>query len=209
MRFIAHCLGVVVTAFVVIALPASALIMVGGKEPVKDHNWPAGSLDVTNHRARLSYAEGPPFGGGEYMFYYRGDTQTLNDVLSKFAQIKAPDLLVIVHDGAGHSPFIGGGDRGKAKPDDSFDWMFTVWTPENYYHLFGNPSSMLSADQPQYRTELPPPQLDVYVAEGRVDWERVQVPAGVRVVDERATSHGYTAEDGSVITGATYDMITS
>jgi hypothetical protein len=208
MRSLVHRLRAVIAAFLLITLPASALIMVGGKEPVKDHNWPAGSLDVANDKARLSYAEGPPFGGGQYMFYYRGDTAKLNDVLSKFAQIKAPDLLVIFHDGVGHSPFIGG-ERGKAKPDDTIDWMFTVWTPENYYHLFGNPSSTFSADQPQYRTELPPPQLDVYVAEGRVDWERVQVPAGVRVVDERATSHGYAAEDGSVITGSVYDMITS
>ena len=73
-------------ALVLLAQAASALIMVGGKEPVSDHNWPAGSLDVANHKSRLIWYEGPPFGGGEYTFVYRGDTATLNELLARFAQ---------------------------------------------------------------------------------------------------------------------------
>jgi hypothetical protein len=200
-------------AAVLIALawfaPVPALIMVGGKEPVIDHNWPTGTLDVANHKSRLSWYEGPPFGGGEWTFQYRGDTAALNEVLARFGQIKAPELLIIVHDGTLESPFTNNDKNAAGKADNTIDWSFTVWVPENFYHLFGNPSSAFSADQPQYRTDLPPPRLDVYVSEGRIDWERVQVPAGVRVTDERATSHGYKPEDGSVITGVAYDMFTA
>src|SRR5947209_18129814 len=121
--------SLVALALVLLAQAASALIMVGGKEPVSDHNWPAGSLDVANHKSRLIWYEGPPFGGGEYSFVYRGDTATFNDVLAKFAQIKAPDLLVVVHDGVGETPFMGN-DRKGGTADKSIDWSFTVWTPE-------------------------------------------------------------------------------
>jgi hypothetical protein len=201
----AHLAGRSIWASIVVAIfaaPASlALIMVGGKEPVTDHNWPAGSLDVANHKARLSWYEGPPFGGGEWTFLYRGDTATLNEVLARFGQIKAPELLVVVHDGTLETTFV--------PNEKNADWAFNVWVPENFYHLFGNPSSSFSADQPQYRTDLPAPRLDVYVSEGRIDWDRVQVPQGVRVNDERATAHGYKAEDGSVVSGVVYDMFTS
>ena len=79
---------------VALAGSARALIMVGGKDPLTDHNWPAGSLDVVNHKSRQSFLEGPPFGGGQYTFQYRGDTNTFNDVLAKFARPGSRRFLV-------------------------------------------------------------------------------------------------------------------
>lgn len=186
---------------------ARALIEVGGKDPVTDRNWPAGSLDVANQKSRQSWYEGPPFGGGQSVFQYRGDTNVFNDVLAKFAQIKAPDLLLVVHEGPSENPVATRED--KAKGSQRVDWSFTVWTPENFYRLFGNSSGFYGSDQPEFHTELPAPRLDVYVSDAGVDWNRVQVPPGLRVLDERAISHGYKPEDGSVISGVAYDMMTS
>jgi hypothetical protein len=186
---------------------ASAMIMVGGKDPVTDKNWPAGSVEVANQKTRQSWYEGPPFGGGEWTFIYRGDTRQFNEALSKFAQIKAPDLLVFLHVGPSENP-VATPDE-KAKGTARMDWSFTVWTPENFYHLFANSSGVYGAEQPEFRAEISPPRLDVYVGEGGVQWDAVQVPQGLHIVDERAASHGYTAEDGAVVAGVAYDMLSS
>jgi hypothetical protein len=193
----------VLSLFFVFASPSRALVEVGGKEPVNDQNWPVGTLEVANHKSRLIYHTGGR-GNATMGFIYRGNTETLGDVLAKFAQIKAPDLLLVVHDGVGESWLLETG-RNKGSKDNTFDWEFTVWSPPGYYRLASEPDSFLRS---QYG-ELPPPRLDVYVAEGRVDWDRVQVPQGLRVIDERAIAHGYKPEDGSVISGVAYDMITS
>ena len=82
------------------ASAAPALIMVQkGNEPTQDHNWPAGSLDVANLKTRLGFWEGPPFGGGQYCFEYRGDTAAFQAALDAFARIKAPKLELSVHEG--------------------------------------------------------------------------------------------------------------
>ena len=63
------------------ATPAPALIMVGkGNAPVADSGWPAGALDVANLKTRVGWWEGPPFGGGEWTFLYRGDTAALEEI---------------------------------------------------------------------------------------------------------------------------------
>ncbi len=189
------------------SLTANGLIFVGGKEPVTDKNWPAGSLEVANHKSRQSWTEGPPFGGGLWSFQYRGDTRIFNEVLAKFALIKAPDLLLVIHEGATENPHASPDD--KAKGLQRVDWTYTIWTPENFYHLYGNSTSLFMSTQPEFRAELPPPQLDMFVGPGGVDWSLVQMPNGLRVIDERAASHGYKTEDGSVITGTAYDMLSS
>ena len=56
---------------------------------------------------------------------------------------------------------------------------------------------------------MPSPILAVWVGEGGIDWSKIAVPAGIRVVDERAIGHGYTIEDGAVVTGTVYDMASS
>src|SRR5690242_17725268 len=49
--------------------PAHALILVQkGNAPTQDHDWPAGSLALANLKQRAGYWEGPPFGGGRYVF---------------------------------------------------------------------------------------------------------------------------------------------
>src|SRR2546423_1323564 len=149
-----------VLAWFILAGRARALIEVGGKEPVHDQNWPAGTLDVANHKSRLVYHTGG-LAGAPLTFLYRGNTEILNDVLAKFAQIKAPDLLVVVQDGVLESSILGGG-RGKARQDNTVDWTFAVWTSEEFYdHLQRSGGLLLSWEH----SELPPPRLDVYASE--------------------------------------------
>src|SRR5712691_13249017 len=83
---------------------ASALIMVSrGNAPVQDNHWPTGALEVANLKCRVGFWEGPPLGGGQHCFQYRGDTKTFNDALDKFTHITAPELEVIVHEGRNSS----------------------------------------------------------------------------------------------------------
>src|SRR6516164_5561474 len=68
--------------------PARALILTGeGNAPVRDPGWPRGALAVANLQSRVGWAEGPPFGGGQWTFYYDGDTVALQKRLDTFAEI--------------------------------------------------------------------------------------------------------------------------
>src|SRR3954469_21184399 len=80
--------------------PLHALILVQkGNDPTGDHDWPAGSMDLANLKTRAGFWEGPPFGGGRYVFEYQGDTKALQEAVDLFAKIKSPELRVVVHDG--------------------------------------------------------------------------------------------------------------
>ena len=129
-----------------------ALIMTGKGEPVTDAGWPAGALAVANLKSRLSWWEGPPFGGGEWQFLYRGDDAAFTETLAAFAAIRTPALDLFIHDGSGATPFLG--------DDGHFDWSFTVWVPANWNHLYNNPKSFFGSDQPQFRQPVAPPRLD-------------------------------------------------
>ncbi|HSV14644.1 MAG TPA: carboxypeptidase-like regulatory domain-containing protein [Tepidisphaeraceae bacterium] len=199
------CIGLIIAS----ATPhAQALIeSARGNDPVADMNWPTGAVDLANFKTRVGWWEGPPFGGGERCFQYRGDTAACTEAPAAFARVKAPQLLLIVHEGPGNGQFLK--DSQDPNADTSLDWELTLWTPENFHRLFNNPKSAFDSVVPEFRGELPPPKLDVYPSNGRIDWSRVAVPANVTVRDERAIASGYKVEDGSVVRGAVYDMLTS
>src|SRR2546430_16842013 len=112
---------------------ASALIMVGrGNAPVHDNHWPAGALEVANLKSRVGWWEGPPFGGGQHCFLYRGDTATFQTALDLFAKIKSPELKLAVHEGPQHNQFLQ--EPKDRKSDDRVDWSFTVWNPQRWNH---------------------------------------------------------------------------
>src|SRR6266550_298786 len=89
------------------SLIAASLFMVGkGNAPVADSGWPAGALNVANLKTRVGWWEGPPFGGGEWSFLYRGDAGDLNQALKTFSAIRAPALQVFIHDGPQNCTFL-------------------------------------------------------------------------------------------------------
>lgn len=196
-----------------LATAASALIMVGrGNAPVSDSNWPAGALEVANLKTRVGWWEGPPFGGGQHQFLYRGDAAALQQALDLFAKVRAPELRLVIHEGPHENTFLK--DEKDAKSDTRVDWSLTVWNPQSWNHLYNAPGSTFAAEDPSgnFRNPVDPPRLDVYVAgaDGKgIDFKQIKVPAGITVTDERATAAGYPADAGSVIRGDVYDMTTS
>jgi hypothetical protein len=186
--------------------PAHALILVHkGNEPTQDRDWPAGSLAVANLKTRAGFWEGPPFGGGRYVFEYQGDNKALQEAIDLFAKIKSPQLRIVVHDGK-NKGFIA-----------DMDWSFTVWTPANFHRLYGGGNiAIISAADPSGNLgkSIEPPTIDVYLGAGRIDWKQIKVPAvaadaavKLTVIDERATAAGYAAADASVCRGQVVEMV--
>jgi peroxiredoxin len=184
-----------------VQMQVCALIIVGGDGPVQDMGWPKGVVDVANLPSRYRWTEGPPFGGGEYRFEYAGDTEAFNEALERLAEIRAPKLDLVIHDGPGLNYAMNEDEQ------QGVDWIFTIWTPAQFYRNFKGPRSHLRAGAPGYDKPLPPPLIDVYVwEEGSIDWSKVEMPANIDVTDKRASTAGYTPDDGGVLVGSVYDM---
>jgi hypothetical protein len=192
-----------------------------GNKPISDRDWPEGTLEIANHSSRLGWWEGPPFGGGQYTFLFRGDAKALNEALEALARIKAPAVELHVRQGPQDSFWLRERDDGnpqagkadakneKAKKgrDPRIDWSFTVWTPRNFHHLYNNPRSLFSSDRPEFRKAVPAPRIDVYIGGGLIDWKDVKVPEKVRVIGPS----GDTIDKASVarVRLHVYDMLTS
>ena len=150
---------------------ASALITGGlGNDPVRDAGWPLGAVDVANLKTRIGWWEGPPFGGGQYQYLYRGSTDDFNAALDAFAGIRAPLLELIVLDGPNESFWlkIDRNEKDKPKPDPRIDWTFDVWVPASWHRLYNHPKSVYAADQPAFRRPCDPPRIHVYIGGGGV-----------------------------------------
>jgi hypothetical protein len=180
-----------------------------GNKPVADQNWPEGTLAIANLKTRVGWWEGPPFGGGQFTFLYRGDTKAFNEALKLLDQLKAPAVELHVHAGP-HEDFwlVERGEKkeGAKRRDPRIDWSFTVWTPENFHHLYNNPTGLFASDRPDFRQPLPAPKIDVYLGDGLIDWKDVKVPEKVRLVGIPEDVLKRRAPRLSV---QVYDMITS
>jgi hypothetical protein len=162
-----------------------------GNRPVPDHDhgWRAGTLDVANLTERLGYWEGPPFGGGEFHFLYRcADTDQFNKALKLFAAIDAPKLEFVVHNGPSYSFWLKDNDEKLEQDENRIDWSFTVWDPHSWERLYNNPKSIFMADHPNYKKPVAPPKIDLYIGQGNVLWEKVNVPQNVTLIDKRPGS---------------------
>jgi 5-hydroxyisourate hydrolase-like protein (transthyretin family) len=178
--------------------------MVGrGTAPVNDSGWPTGALAVANLKSRVGYWEGPPFGGGQWCFLYRGDTAALEEAIKNFAGIRAPaPCQIVLHEGPQSSTFLA--DPADPKADTHYDWSFTVWNPASWHRLYNDPRSTFTADQPNFRKPVDPPRLDLYLTE-RIDWKKITLPEGVQLIDERKAA-GAKPAAGAVIRGEVFDM---
>jgi hypothetical protein len=196
-----------VLLLVALTLPTSALIMVGrGNAPVSDAGWPLGAVDIANLKTRIGWYEGPPLGGGEWCFLYRGDTAALNEALKALGAVRAPaGVRVVLHDGPQNCSFLA--DPKDPKADTRHDWSFTVWVPESWHRLYNDPRSTFAADQKNFRAPVAPPRIDVYLTP-KIDWRQVKVPDGIPVTDERVTGGAASdkAPKGATIRADVFDM---
>ena len=186
--------------------PHADIMVVEGNKAANDQNWPQGTLPLANMEIRLGYWEGPPFGGGQYQFLYRGKTKQFAEALGHFGRIVAPRKELIIRDGKKYNPFL----KKEGDPEaHRIDWAFTVWNPENWYRLYNNPKTTFMADMvPQFRQSVDPPKLEVYLS-GSIDWSKISVPKGITVIDQRLSKHGYKATDGAVVRANVFDMRSS
>jgi len=184
--------------------PATALIIsYPGNQPLlqwQEKGLPLGAAEFANLPTRIGYSEGPPFGGGEYVFLYRCQkTEQFNEALKTFAAIATPRLELVVHDGPEYDPI----DKTR------IDWIFIIWTPENWYHLYSNPKSVFSSDGDNFRKPVPPPTIDVYIGgESPIAWKQVKIPDNIQLIDKRAESSPIKPVGGGLIRGQVYDMAT-
>ena len=148
------------------------LILVGkGNAPVHDPGWPEGAIDVANLPFRIGWWEGPPFGGGEWHFEYRGDTEDFQQTLDAFSKAKAPILDLFVHDGTKNSFVL---DPNHTATNDNIDWSFMVWVPDRWRALYGNGSPIFSSDDPNAGKSMPAPRIDLYVGNSPIAFDQVK-----------------------------------
>lgn len=177
---------------------AEALIVTGsGNQPVHDPGWPAGALAVANLPSRIGWWEGPPFGGGEWHFEYRGGTDAFQQATDAFAKIRAPVLDLFVHDGTKNSFVL---DPNHETATNNIDWTFTVWVPAAWQNLYGDDKPIVFSDDPNAGKPMPAPRLDLYLGgNSAVAFDQVKVPENVTVHDERARTAGVDTSAGTVI----------
>lgn len=194
----------VIIGWLVFIGDAAALILTGSRnQPVHDPGWPPGAVDVANLPTRIGWWEGPPFGGGEWHFEYRGGTEELQKALGAFAEIKGSVLDLFVHDGTKNSFVLDPNHN----TTTNVDWTFTIWVPAAWQNLYGNDKPILFSDDPNAGRPMPAPRLDLYLGgNGPVAFDRVKVPKNVTVHDERASTAGVDTSAGTVIRVAVSDI---
>ena len=75
--------------------------------------------------------------------------------------------------------------------------------------MYGNPKGGFRPDDPNFRQPLPPPRISVYIGGGGgVEWDKVEIPKGITVIDRRAATAGVKPGQGAVIAGNVFDMST-
>lgn len=192
------------------ALPVSvALALITGGEgnaPLHDPGWPGGAAVIFNHSARVAWWEGPPLGGGQWHAEYRGDAQALAGVLAEFAKLDVQSKRIVLHDGVGCSFWLNPNDDPAKRQAARIDWTFMVWQPDRWNRLRTLPPD-LNPIGPGDAEQEPPSQIDIYMGDV-LGGLPIDIPAGIELVDQRLTAHGFAATDGTVLEGNVVDLAT-
>jgi len=192
-------------AFFLGSWQSMAMISVNaGSTPLRPHlaeSFPLGVDKVANLDSRLGYWEGPPFGGGLYTFEYscRG-TKEFQRALELFAAVRSRNLEVVLHDGTPNSTFL--------KEQGDAVWTMTVWQPGHWHRLYSHPTKGYRLRADLHGQPVPAPRLDLYLGLGAIDWEGVEVPKNISVVDKRIRSAKYQPTKGALLFGEVTDMTT-
>ncbi len=210
-RIVKICLLVWVCVLLAFAQPALCLIEVGGNEPIGDHGWPVGSLELANLPTRVSWWAGPPFGTGSmYEFQYNCEqTAQFNEALTAFAAIKVNRLELVVHNG----PKI---DWLGEQKGNRIDWTFTIWNPQDWDRMNNSSRSVYRVgdsgpEKPVPRAKKPvsAPRVDVYIGGNcPIIWKEVKIPKKLIVSDKRPGSVAKKFADKGLIRGKVFDRQT-
>jgi hypothetical protein len=154
-------------------------------------------VDVANLPSRIGWWEGPPFGGGEWHFEYRGGSAEFQQAIDAFGKIKAPVLDLFVHDGTRNSFVF---DPNHETATNNVDWSFTVWVPTAWQTLYGPGKPILFSDDPNAGKPMPAPRLDLYLGgNAPVTFDKLRLPANVQLHDQRASTAGVDITAGTVL----------
>ncbi len=160
---------------------AAAIAISHGNGPVSGA-WPSGAGEVANLKERLGHWMEMPYGGGRCHLAYRvGKTGDFNRALKLFSRIQAPELVLEVHKKKGPTGPLEAG---------RVDWILTLCDHETWHRLHHAPRSrFLSSTGPDSIRSLPvpPPKIDVFLDEKcPIQWEEVEVPGNITVIDRRS-----------------------
>ncbi len=136
-----------------------------GNAPLNERNYRDWKrvMPVVNDLSRVYHV----WVNGNDHFYYRGDTNTLNDALKKFAAIEADVHEVILRPGpAERKTFDGKQVR--------YDWLL---------HIHGGISRHLAAKEQGTSVFDKYPTMTVFVGGGNIDLEKITIPKGVVVLE--------------------------
>ena len=113
---------------------------------------------------------------------------------------------VTVRDGSGRSFWLNPNHEPEKREAARIDWSFTVWQADRWEQLRSLPADLNPTDERD--AELgPPARIDVYTG-GGIDWAKIKVPKGLKVVDERLQTHGFGPDDGTVLEGKVSEVVT-
>lgn len=127
---------------------------------IEDHGYPAGTMQILNHRCRSEGWEGPV--GGSFGLAYRGGAKDLNDFLEAYAEVDFATLDLVVVDDTARTFF-------RRRP---LDWSLSFQAC-----LVGEDYKPILAEIRYCVT--------VHPEVGSVAWENVKIPEEIRVIDLR------------------------
>lgn len=169
-----------------IVLQVQALIQVGAGAPRFDPGWPAGTTNYVALKSLVQWYEGPPFGGGEWVFQSRGNTEALQEAIDAFSRIQGSRPEIVLKAGPLTNHF-----HASTNAPAVLDWETTVWVRANWNRLFGAdapPALKVHMKQhPDSDRNEPPLRLVVHLHPGGPDWSAIRIPAGIPVKDLRTT----------------------
>jgi hypothetical protein len=172
------------------------------KAPLRDNNWPAGSLELANLPSRIGFMMSDP---GQTTLYYQGDSAAFQTALDKLAAIRAANVQLIVRDGPYRLP--GGGWAPPDMAGERVDWIFTVVNPETWNRILNNPSRVAAGAADGGGRAVPSPTLIVYLGGGGIDFTAIKLPGKLDITDERADAAGFN--NGPVVQADVYNLQTS
>ncbi|QDT44728.1 hypothetical protein Pan241w_48440 [Gimesia alba] len=155
-----------------------------GNKPLNAENfrdWP-GIMPVVNHQSRIYHRW---INGNEHCFY-RGDTETLNDVLQKFAATEEKVHEVVLRPGPATVESF--------QKSQTMDYSWNL-------HLVGGIARAMSQKHKGSLIWNKHPILTVYVG-GAIQLDKIKIPQGITLLQladlEQRYSQGLTSSDTTV-----------